>query len=119
MYDVGGETGRKRGGGRWESLADYPPAGEPGQEGRNARLDVLAGLGQLPGDRLGDGLGGVPAVAVGPGERGHEAEHLGLDAGAIGEGEMAGHRPEGQVGPGTGVVVVVGAGRLVHITKLS
>ena len=54
-------------------------------------------------DRLGDGLGGVAAIAVGPDEGGGECQQFGLCTGAVGEGEVPLDGSEGEVGAGAGI----------------
>ena len=65
--------------------------------------DILARLGELARDRLGDGLGGVAAIAVGPDKGGGERQQFGLGTGAVGQGEVPLDGSEGQVGAGAGI----------------
>jgi hypothetical protein len=70
-------------------LADHPLADELGQERGHPGLDLIAGLGQLARDGFGDGIRIAVPVAIGPDQGGHEAQALGLGAGAVGQREMA------------------------------
>jgi hypothetical protein len=77
---------------------------------------LAVGMIERAGDRIGDGVGVVSAVAVREDEGRREVEVIGAGAGAVAQQESSAHGVEAEVGTSSGIAA---AGWLLHITKLS
>lgn len=76
----------------------------------------IPGVWQIAYEGFDDGIDVVLSVAVGPDERGPQAQRFGLAAACVVETELAIHGSQGEIPPATGIGNSSGA--LVHTREL-